>query len=144
MITLTQTKFSFWETKKAIGMYWKELFKSLKNTFLLIGQNSNQDHNFQEGFKYCFHIALVYCPTSEKQILFAVVITIWMLPIYTVIVFSGYIFMQFCRTISENFKQLRHDIGEKSRQVIFFLSDLGNKILNKTKILKRNGSSKYS
>lgn len=63
------------------------------------------------------HIALVYCPTSEKQILFAVVITIWMLPIYTVIVFSGYIFMQFCRTISENFKQLRHDIGEKSRQV---------------------------
>ena len=83
------------------------------------------DHNFQEGFKYCLHIALVYCPTSEKQILFAVVITIWMLPIYTVIVFSGYIFMQFCRTISENFKQLRHDIGEKSRQVIFFLSNLG-------------------
>ena len=54
-----------------------------KKTFLLIGQNSNQDHNFQEGFKYCLHIALVYCPTSEKQILFAVVITIWMLPIYT-------------------------------------------------------------
>ena len=113
-----------------VSLYWKELFKSLKNTFLLIGQNSNQDHNFQEGFKYCLHIALVYCPTSEKQILFAVVITIWMLPIYTVIVFSGYIFMQFCRTISENFKQLRHDIGEKSRQVIFFLSNLGNKILN--------------
>ena len=113
-------------------------FTVLKGTFQVtekkpfIGQNSNQDHNFQEGFKYCLHIALVYCPTSEKQILFAVVITIWMLPIYTVIVFSGYIFMQFCRTISENFKQLRHDIGEKSRQVIFFLSDLGNTILNKT------------
>ena len=63
------------------------------------------------------HLALVYCPNLEKQIIFAVIMTIWMLPIYTAIVFSGYIFMQFCRTISENFKQLRHDIGEKSRQV---------------------------
>ena len=61
----------------------KGTFQVTEKTFLLIGQNSNQDHNFQEGFKYCLHIALVYCPTSEKQILFAVVVTIWMLPIYT-------------------------------------------------------------
>jgi hypothetical protein len=58
-----------------------------------------------------------------------------MLPIYTVIVFSGYIFMQFCRTISENFKQLRHDIGEKSRQVKISIQ-FANKIQKKrTKIL---------
>ena len=63
------------------------------------------------------HIALVYCPDEEKQILFAILITIWMLPLYTVIVFSSYIFMQFCRTLSENFKQLRVDISEKSKQV---------------------------
>ena len=33
------------------------------------------------------------------------------------IVFTGYVFMQFCRTLSENFKQLRIDIGIKSKQV---------------------------
>jgi hypothetical protein len=60
---------------------------------------------------------MIYCLTDEKQIIFAVVITIWMLPLYTVIVFTGYIFMQFCRTLSENFKQLRMDIGIKSKQV---------------------------
>ena len=63
------------------------------------------------------HIALVYCPTMEQQILFSVGITIWMLPIYTVIVFTGYIFAQFCRTLTENYRQLRYDIGLKSKQV---------------------------
>ena len=63
------------------------------------------------------HIALVYCPTMEQQILFSVGITIWMLPIYTVIVFTGYIFAQFCRTLTENYRQLRYDIGQKSKQV---------------------------
>lgn len=63
------------------------------------------------------HIALIYCPSVEKQVLFMVLITIWMLPLYTVIVFSGYIFSQFARTLLENFKQLRVDIGEKSKQV---------------------------
>ena len=63
------------------------------------------------------HIALVYCPTMEQQILFSVGITIWMLPIYTVIVFTRYIFAQFCRTLTENYRQLRHDIGLKSKQV---------------------------
>ena len=63
------------------------------------------------------HIALVYCATVEKQILFSVMITVWMLPLYTAIVFPGYIFMQFCRTLAENFKQLRFDIGLKSQQV---------------------------
>ena len=68
------------------------------------------------------HLALVYCPTVEKQILFAILITIWMLPPYTAIVFTRYIFMQFCRTLSENFKQLRFDIGERSKQVSLFLT----------------------
>ena len=63
------------------------------------------------------HIALVYCPTVEKQIIFSVVITIWMLPIYTCIVFTGHVFAQFSRTLTENFKQLRFDIGLKSKQV---------------------------
>ena len=63
------------------------------------------------------HLALVYCATVEKQILFAILITIWMLPPYTVIVFTRYIFMQFARTLCENFKQLRFDIGERSKQV---------------------------
>ena len=67
------------------------------------------------------HIALVYCPTTEKQILFIVIITIWMLPLYTVIVFSRYLFMQFARTLIANFRQLRYDIGEKSKQVHCFL-----------------------
>lgn len=63
------------------------------------------------------HIALIYCPDEPKQIIFSIVMTIWMLPLYTVIVFSGYVFMQFCRTLSENFKKLRTDIGIKSKQV---------------------------
>ena len=67
------------------------------------------------------HLALVYCPTVDKQILFSVLITIWMLPPYTVIVFSRYVFMQFARTLHENFRQLRFDIGERSKQVSFTL-----------------------
>ena len=68
------------------------------------------------------HVALVYCPTMEKQIIFAVAMTLWMLPLYTVVVFTSYIFMQFCRTLHENFRQLRYDIVERSKQVtwIFF------------------------
>lgn len=68
------------------------------------------------------HIALVYCPTTEKQILFSSLITLWMLPVYTCIFFSRYLFQQFARTLIENFKQLRHDIGEKSKQVILIMT----------------------
>ena len=64
------------------------------------------------------HVALVYCPTVEKQILFAILMTIWMLPLYTVVGFTSYLFMQFSRTLCENFRQLRYDVGEKSKQVI--------------------------
>lgn len=93
------------------------------------------------------HLALVYCSDLEKQVIFAVVMTIWMLPIYTVIVFNGHVFMQFCRTISQNFKQLRHDIGDKSRQVKYpqcarrVLNDISTKSLQDERVSIRG--SKY-
>ena len=63
------------------------------------------------------HLAILYCDTDIKQIIFASVATVWVIPLYLATTFLGYIITQLIITLSLYFKHLRSDVVYKNDSI---------------------------
>lgn len=60
------------------------------------------------------HIALLYCDSETKQIIFVLAATLWIVPLYLAMVFYGYVINQFVASLGLYFKHLRSDVVYKN------------------------------
>ena len=63
---------------------------------------------------YNIHIALLYCDTDVKQLIFVVGVTLWLVPLYLAMVFLGFVINQLVCTLGLYFKHLRSDVVYKN------------------------------
>ena len=60
------------------------------------------------------HIALLYCDSETKQIIYVLVTTLWIVPLYLAMIFYGYVINQFVASLGLYFKHLRSDVVYKN------------------------------
>ena len=60
------------------------------------------------------HIALLYCDSETKQIIFVLAVTLWIVPLYLAMTFFGYVINQFVASLGLYFKHLRSDVVYKN------------------------------
>ena len=60
------------------------------------------------------HIALLYCDSETKQIIFVLVASLWIVPLYLAVIFYGYVINQFVASLGLYFKHLRSDVVYKN------------------------------
>ncbi len=61
--------------------------------------------------------SISFCPDPDKEILYAVAVSIWLVPLYVVCSFSGILFMQFGHTLAEYFEEMAEEVAERNAQI---------------------------